>query len=630
MFRTSIYALSLTASVQANAWSRAKHHSGSEGTPWPPAPSPEPIDIIQLPLPPVAPSNATGACSGDINPWKTGCISQTTGLQVGNFYPGGDHVLAHVAFTGAPAAPDPASIYLGQQVILIKADGSTFSNGDAWKCITCGVPASRNALLAKGSGDYSYPQAFHDGKRILAGTFIISCGDHDLIDDDCTANETSVYQIRLDNQADHSGPGASIRELRLHPDNVHIGLNSFGVTAGGALSQHAYWGRLDFNAAPTAGTPLTTLRFGEFYTSGDQILFNNSAIVIGELRGFSGTGDEITYIGYPVETCNIDVFAVNIHTGHVRRLTTHPGYVDPVEFSPDDSSFVILDTRGTGRTEFMDGIRWLPPVADQITATACSSVRNNGNRRFFQPWLLDRYGDRDGYYGQSLNNAHKGEYGSGEFDDPQWNGQADAWFSPDGTKIVYSQAQAVSPACGGSNPLPCYNSTEEGGRDGRVMLATLSSRRPLPDREAVEPFNDVIPWATAYKPGETAPETSYIKEGQYELKGTYSGYAQIEIVENTAKNAIKTVVVNLFDYSGHAGGVINGYQNISLTTEAVTITKLDWYANVTRTGTDAGCQHTSEDGFHMSIDALTNIFEANGTLTTSVDGVEYDQPQDAT
>ena len=38
------------------------------------------------------------------------------------------------------AAPDPASIYTGVQLILLKISGA-FPNGDQWKCITCGVPA---------------------------------------------------------------------------------------------------------------------------------------------------------------------------------------------------------------------------------------------------------------------------------------------------------------------------------------------------------------------------------------------------------------------------------------------------------------------------------------------------------
>jgi len=57
----------------------------------------------------------------------------------------GKHVLMPVEFAGAAAG----SIYSGQQVIAIRTDGTLFPNGDAWKCITCGVPAE-NALEQAG------------------------------------------------------------------------------------------------------------------------------------------------------------------------------------------------------------------------------------------------------------------------------------------------------------------------------------------------------------------------------------------------------------------------------------------------------------------------------------------------
>lgn len=606
----------------------------------PPAPKPEPIELITLPLPPVTSNVSTGGCTSQVNPHGTGCTGKNTGLQGGSWLPDGKHVLAHINFQGAPAAPDPASIYVGQQVIIVKADGSLFPNGDAWKCITCGVDPS-HAVGAYGTSlDYSYPQAFQDGQRILAGTYIID-GGAELVSESCTPNTTYVYPIRLNNKADGSGSGASIRELRIHPDNVHIGLNSFGLSPSGSLDQVAYFGRLSFNSAPTSGTPLAprydvinvnALRDNSgsspIYAVGDELHFNHSAIAVGELRSFTGTGKEVTYIGYSVESCNIDVFAADLATGKVRRLTSHPGYVDPIEVSPDDNWFVIQDTRGSGRVEFMDGLRWLPPVADQITASACSSVRNNGNRRFFQPYLLDRYGDRGDYYGQSLNNADKGVPGSGEYDDPEWNGMADPWFSPDGTRIVYWQAQAIAPACGGSNPLPCYNSTEPGGRTERIIVAKLTSRQPLSTPRKVEQAPDVVPWAIPYVPGTSSPTRGSLSGGQYILRGQVSGYANVTIVENAAKNGILSTAMELYNYSDEAGGVINGFQNITVVVKGYTTNYLDWYSNLTRSGQDGAEQVTSADGFHMSIDVMTNIFRANGTLVTDTGDVVYRQPLD--
>lgn len=97
----------------------------------PPVPQPEPIAVTELPLPPVAPSNHSGACTKSINPHGTGCIGITSDtFQAGDFTPDGNHVLANVEFVGAPTAPDPASVYTGQQLIAVKVDGSLFPNGD--------------------------------------------------------------------------------------------------------------------------------------------------------------------------------------------------------------------------------------------------------------------------------------------------------------------------------------------------------------------------------------------------------------------------------------------------------------------------------------------------------------------
>ena len=82
----------------------------------------------------------------------------------GHLWPADVHVgwqprLRGDLFAKAPAAPDPASIYSGRQLILVKTDGTTFPNGDAWKCVTCGVPAA-NRVGA--NLNFDYPEAFRD------------------------------------------------------------------------------------------------------------------------------------------------------------------------------------------------------------------------------------------------------------------------------------------------------------------------------------------------------------------------------------------------------------------------------------------------------------------------------------
>lgn len=135
----------------------------------PPPPSSEPIEVVELRLPPIAPSDEVGSCTLDVNPRGTGCIRREMGdheFQAGDFTPDGNHVIVNVAFVGAPAAPDPASIYTGEQVILVKADGTNFTNGDHWKCLSCAVPPENARSLDE---QKDYPHVFRGGDKALWG-----------------------------------------------------------------------------------------------------------------------------------------------------------------------------------------------------------------------------------------------------------------------------------------------------------------------------------------------------------------------------------------------------------------------------------------------------------------------------
>ena len=135
----------------------------------PTSPSPEPIEIVELPLPPVAPNDTIGSCTTDVNPRKTGCIFRELGdyeFQSGDFTPDGNHVCATVKFVGAPEAPDPASIYSGEQLILVKTDGTTFKNGDPWRCLSCAVPEEQKVDL---DPQKDYPHIFRTGTKALWG-----------------------------------------------------------------------------------------------------------------------------------------------------------------------------------------------------------------------------------------------------------------------------------------------------------------------------------------------------------------------------------------------------------------------------------------------------------------------------
>ncbi|PVH81446.1 hypothetical protein DL98DRAFT_489752 [Cadophora sp. DSE1049] len=607
----------------------------------PPPPAPEPITIKRLTLPPVIPKDTVGACSL-INPNGTGCILIDSDLQNGNFLPENKHVVAVVDFAGAPLAPDPACIFTGRQVVLLKIDESTFPNGASWKCVTCGIPdenqPGRNDAL-------DYPQAFRDGKRILAGTNVIDCGSELLGSESCTPEKVHVYPIRWNDQIDGSGPGGNMRELRLHPDNVHIGFSAFDMTDG-HFGQYSYFGRLEFNPSPSTDIPLTprydivavTRLFDPSAISpitvqDSQISFHPEAITIGELRGFSGRGTEITYIGYPNESSNIDVFSADLTTGAVRRLTSHPEYVDPIDISPDDNWNVVMDTRGSNRQMWVSGVRGVPPITDMITTAVVASTRNNGRRRFFSPWLIDRFGDRGEYFGQKINAGGDPTRGSGSVSDPEWNGRADPKWSGDGTMVVYTEELTVAPACGGENPLPCFESMEDGGRIQRIMLANLTERKPL-DLPPVKIHSDTIPWGVPYVPGTPHKGRSMPAQGVYRLAGKAWGYAKVNITHDSLGISIRTIALEYHNFSDDGENFLKGDEEVTVfpnLSKSPTSLHTDWYSNLTRTGSAGrSTKMTGAGGFHLDIDIMKNIFEANGTLTTVVDGVEYRQPQNGT
>lgn len=607
----------------------------------PPPPPPEPISITRVPLPPVAPNSTPGSCSAYLNPRRTGCIAKVADLQSGNFFPDDSHLTAIATFAGAPASPDPAFIYDGQHVILLKTDGSMFPNGDSWKCVTCGVSQENS----QGRGlDLGYPQSFRDGRRILAGTNIIQC-EEDLASEACTPEKTRIIPLRWDVRADGSGQGGAMRELRIHPDNVHIGFSSFTID-NGVFGQFSYFGRITYNPDPTVGEPLVprydVVNVSVLYDSSGHMPVsidpsNSSKLVIrddiptiGELRGFSGTGQEVTYIGNPTESSNMDVFAAHLVTGKVRRLTAHPEYVDPVDISPDDKWHIVMDTRGTDRQMFLSGLRGIPPLTDLVTAGAVSSTRNNGQRRFFIPWLIDYHGDRGSYSGQRLNNEGSGRAGSGDINDPEWNGKADPKWSWDGTRIAYTQIQTIPPACEGGNPLPCYTSKEEGGRAERIMIAHLSSREPL-DYQDIEPVSDVVPWGTPFPPGASVPSRPSPPLGTYTLDGKFKGWANVSFIGDLQLRAIETVSVVYHDFSDDGVNVLSGSERVTRCMHSnPTLQDIDWYSNLTQTGPNNGTKLTGREGFRLKIDIMTNIFEANGTLITTVDREEYVQPANGT
>lgn len=619
--------------------SGAPARAGSAAAGVPAAPKAEPIDLSELPVPPTAPSATAGACTTAVNPRGTGCISSVSA----SGFLDNHTVLASLSYAGAPAAPDPASVYSGAQLAMIKTDGTVFPDGDAWQCLTCGMP---------GSSRFGGGQPFADGSRILAGSSVLDCAPYKFTDARCTPAAIHVYPIRWNVTPDGSGAGGLLYGMKLNPDGVHVGWDriTFPTSADDSFGELAYYGRLVFDPKPTSGQPMVARYdvtdvtglyssdqpFGTFLrvdpANPTQLTYQQND-VIGEFKGFSGDGTEALGIA-DVQSDNLDHVAASLATGADRRLDADPAYSDPVTSSPDSQWTVAMDVRYHNRFLFSAGLPGVPPITDALpTGAATSAGYNIHQRRLFEPYLYDRFGDRGDYHGQQLNTCATGPChtlatGPGSTaDDPLWASMADSYFSPDGTEIAYWQTYPAAADCGPAvgDPTTCPPSSEPGGRTSRLMLAKLTSRAPQP-AHTVKPAPDVVPWGTPYHPGDPNPILPHLAAGTYTLKGKTSGSAAVTITENSAKTGVMSISVTYTNYGDDGIDTINGTE--SAQNKGTPSSDITLHEDLTLTGKHAGSKKTSEPGgYTISPRAvISGTYNPVGTMTTILDGHTYTQP----
>lgn len=611
------------------------------------APEPEPIDISRLPLPPRP--NADGVCEA-----ATGCVGRG---QIGGFLPNGDSITLTVEYEGAPEAPDPRSIFSGPQVVLLKVDGTTFPDGEPWKCLTCGMPTEN--MHGGTTPDGEHPQPFPDGKRIYvdAGK-VLDCSPHPLHSTACTPDKVHIYPIRWNVTADGSGSGGSMRETRLHPDGVHMGWSKLVLGPLDAdldpenpsqfinLDQFAYFGRLVFNPNPTTGEPLaprydlenvTILVSPEFNSTFIKVDPNNPAKLIydqrgavGEFRGFNGDGSALLGMCH-ANAHNTDICATDLMTADSERRTADPSYIDPVALSPDNEWTAALEVRQNDRFWYIAGLPGVPPINHIIigTAGAVASGYRDGGHRLFQPYLLDRYPERPGYQGQRINACTPPitEDVPGSVCDLRWGTRADPVWSPDGTKIVYYQYLEQAPDCQGVTGFDCTSSTEPHGHTWRIMLAELTSRTPLEPRK-IDPVPDEVPWGTPYEPGDPDPIRSHVPTGVYTLDGRHSGSATVTVVETPDKAFVLEVTALYDNYSDDGRNFLNGTETVS--NEGGNAGPITFHSALTLSdaeGNVRGGRFTSPDGFTVSaVNAILGEIVYEGYMTTVLDGKTYHPP----
>jgi len=576
-----------------------------------------PVSISELPVPPTAPSDAAGSCTPAVNPHGTGCVSAAWGaLGSPGFYWSSRYVLLGVTYAGAPAA-GPGSVYSGPQVLLVRTDGTKFPDGDAWKCITCGIAATNETGII--TSDLTYPpaHALPGDTRVLVGNGILSCGGYQISDPRCTPADSKIYPITLGGTPlGNVIGGGDTREWRLSPDGVHLAWNALIETAG-VYNEYAFVGRLAFDQANqrydlvgVTGLYNTAPRDQPYVVEHGNVLKFNPRAMIGELRGWSSNGQDVLGI-QSYESDSIDAWETSLATGQSRPLTRQAEYTDPMFMSPNGRWMLNEEVLGSGRLDFISAMPGIPPVTDQLPTTGyVSGIRNNGLRRFFLPYLV------------AAASGAQEQLNAGA--DPDWNAAADPVWLADSTAVVYAENLVIPPACGGGNPLPCPVSGEPGGRASRVMIARFPTLRPS-QASAPRPASGDIPWGTPYTVGDAFPARPHLPAGAYRLYGTISGSASVVITTDATNTQITGIRASYANFSDIRGDVINGTESAEVDADSP-FAPITWDEDLTLSGETTGTKLTSPAGFTLSPLILENIFQATGTMTTTIDGVTYTQP----
>ena len=546
----------------------------------------------------------------------------------------------------SPTPGAAASIFSGNQIIAVKVNGGTFSNGTPWKCLTCGIPAAnRPGLSDNAGGAGGYPQAFRDGHRLMQGNSIYEC-DEPLVSDACTPANTHRYAI--------TWVGGAIRENKIVADDVHLGFSHVNVTGVSRLQQFGYMGRLVFKAAPPTGNPRYELENVTRLHPHDQfefaaapvwpdpnnpgeLLVNSFSNSLGELKDWSKDGKWVAAIPYPAESSNPDVTLINMETGEVRRIARAPDYSEVLDVSYDNEWAVLLETRGesgtrfgTGKELFFSAMPGIPPVTDLVQTTGMiASVRSHyrpAPHADFTPILVDLHGDRGSYVGQALkapSSCPDGFQPGNLCDGVNWNTTSEAWWTPDSTKIIYKEQNFGGAA----------TSLEPGARNSRLVIVRLTDRQPKPYTPPA-PISDVVPWATPYTPGDPEPwrENNAPPAGTYTVQGTVFGSAQVTIQQNVSgpQPLTSEVAISYDNFSYDGLNVINGNERVTLLTSQANIfaPALEWESDLALSGCDEGTKVSNEGGYRIRTNVLapTGSMRATGSFITTINGESWVNP----
>jgi hypothetical protein len=417
---------------------------------------------------------------------------------------------------------------------------------------------------------------------------------------------------------------------------VHLAWDTF-APAGGFVTEAAFEGALSFDPTNQRYNLVDVHvlpQFSPWTIQGSQLTFTPKTM-IGELRGWTSDGQSVLGI-QDDRSDSVDAWATSLATGQSQPLTDHAEYTDPNFMSPDGKWLISEEVAGSGRLDFISGMEGIPPITDLLSTGWVSQMRNNLNRRFFLPWLVNPA------------RAQSEQINAGG--DPNWNAAADPVWLADSAGVVWAENLAC-----GANPTPhqCAQSSEPGGRNSRVMLARFPTLPPTVPIPLAPDTLTVGSWTIPYNGGPLPPlpQTTFLPSGTYTIDGNVRGSATVVITDNAANTAIQSIQVTYDHFSDNGRNVIKGSETVQAKTDAdhptvsctfnhIPVGCLSFSEDLTlsgqRTGTKVttpgppGCTLAPPDAFGgFTLGAavlLANLFQASGCMTTTIDGVTYTQP----
>jgi hypothetical protein len=106
------------------------------------------------------------------------------------------------------------------------------------------------------------------------------------------------------------------------------------------------------------------------------------------------------------------------------------------------------------------------------------------------------------------------------------------------------------------------------------------------------------------------------------------GTATVTITDNSSGSGYQSIQVAYDNYSDNGINVINGTESVQNDSTPGNVT---WNENLTLSGQREGTKLTSPGGFTLGLSVLLhNDFQATGTMTTTIDGQSYTQPDNGT